>query len=515
MKILYITIILFLAVNSHAQITFQKVLSAAGNQVAVAVALSILGDYYLLSETDTGIGAKDFLLTKLDVNGTLLWSKTYGTIYNDVPTAVKVMSNGKIMLCGNTNASGDWDILLIETDTAGNTIWSKTFGGLLDDFGNGMVASSDSQVVVVGQTYSYGVINSSGYVIKVNTAGGVTWSLTDSGFSTATDQPLVGIATTLTGNYILIGYRYETSIYHTSFVEITPFGTIVSSTLIGGPTNTLSYDVTPVPGGDFLITGRQFTNGTDTSNILVTKASPTTFMVSLSKNIYSTHKEIGRKAFVTPDGYFAIVASDLTTHKGLLIKISQSGNIVFGKSFSTPSGQCDFKTAIISNDSTFFMVGSVKNYLDPLNDIYIVKADLSGSSGCSDTAYTPFTSSITQAIGIGSNTNFGASSASLSINTSSAPLTENTLCNVTGVTENIHSASFNIYPNPAKDICTIDAEGFSNASVSLYDIASRILYNQVFNNQAQLSVSHLAQGVYFVVLKDAKGRSMTSKLLKN
>jgi hypothetical protein len=175
------TLLEVVSLPSNSQLIFQKTFSAPGNQNAIAVMQSASDDYYILSETDSGQNnSKDFLLLKLDVSGNLIWSKYFGTTADDIPTDVKEMSNGKIMLCGYTylNGASNIDILLINIDTAGALLWSKTFGGALNDYGNKIAATDDSSVVVAGQTNSFGVTTTSGYALKISSSGSITWSYT-------------------------------------------------------------------------------------------------------------------------------------------------------------------------------------------------------------------------------------------------------------------------------------------------------------------------------------------------
>lgn len=135
--------------QSVGQLIFQKILSAPGNQNAIAAIQSISDDYYILCETDsTQSNSKDYLLIKTDVSGNVIWSKYFGTTTDDIPTDIKEMSNGKIMLCGYTHLAGvaNIDILLINVDTSGSIMWSKTYGGAQKDYAYKIASTNDSSV---------------------------------------------------------------------------------------------------------------------------------------------------------------------------------------------------------------------------------------------------------------------------------------------------------------------------------------------------------------------------------
>ena len=73
-----------------------------------------------------------------------------------------------------------------------------------------------------------------------------------------------------------------------------------------------------------------------------------------------------------------------------------------------------------------------------------------------------------------------------------------------------------LYPNPAKDRFRIDiTEGFGNAlQMQLIDLSGRIVLNQQVNHGEELSVGHLASGMYLVRLEDrVEGKVATSRLV--
>ena len=73
----------------------------------------------------------------------LVWSKTYGGSLEENTNSIVATSDGGMLILGHT-ASNDGDIvkshsftdiLLTKLDAEGNLIWTKTIGGSLNDFG--------------------------------------------------------------------------------------------------------------------------------------------------------------------------------------------------------------------------------------------------------------------------------------------------------------------------------------------------------------------------------------------
>ena len=77
----------------------------------------------------------DIFLSKLDSNGKILWTKTFGDSLDDVGYSVELDSNGDLFIGGSTNGNlngiqnnGDYDVFLMKLDSDGEEIWTKLFG---------------------------------------------------------------------------------------------------------------------------------------------------------------------------------------------------------------------------------------------------------------------------------------------------------------------------------------------------------------------------------------------------
>ena len=76
-------------------------------------------------------GDFDAWVIKVDTNGNLIWSKTYGSTESDIASNVKLTDDGGFILAGDTESFGHvnnyTDAWLIKTDNNGNTLWTKTW----------------------------------------------------------------------------------------------------------------------------------------------------------------------------------------------------------------------------------------------------------------------------------------------------------------------------------------------------------------------------------------------------
>lgn len=76
------------------------------------------------------------------------------------------------------------------------------------------------------------------------------------------------------------------------------------------------------------------------------------------------------------------------------------------------------------------------------------------------------------------------------------------------------SQSVNVYPNPAVNNVSIDAQGYDNARAVIYNVLGmQVAARQLQNGVNQISVGHLPNGVYNVHIVDAQGNTTTHKIV--
>lgn len=83
-----------------------------------------------------------------------------------------------------------------------------------------------------------------------------------------------------------------------------------------------------------------------------------------------------------------------------------------------------------------------------------------------------------------------------------------------GLSDNVaQKTAISVYPNPASDVVNI--AGTDRAKVTFADINGRTVKSLTINaNQASISISDLASGLYMMTIETADGASTTKKLLK-
>lgn len=141
--------------------------------------------------------ALDYALVKMNMDGTVVWGKTYGGSGNDHNFAFDIDSNGTVFLSGHTTSGTvNWDTYTMKIDNDGNLLWENKTGNprgfdsqYIHDEVWGLKATDDGGVIVVagtGDEYEeYSECNGDDcsdswrvYVIKYAHGGTLEWELT-------------------------------------------------------------------------------------------------------------------------------------------------------------------------------------------------------------------------------------------------------------------------------------------------------------------------------------------------
>ncbi|MBK9249231.1 MAG: hypothetical protein IPM69_14235 [Ignavibacteria bacterium] len=155
-------------------------------------------------------GGRDVFVVKLSKSGTVIWAKSYGGSFDDVPTSLTIDSKGDCIVAGNyisktvkfdaltlmnTGQAADKtsDIFVAKLNqTTGEVEWATSADGVSNDVVTSVVATPDGGCILVGsfvgQDYVMGdnvlhsnggedafvaIIDTSGNIMKAQSFGGV------------------------------------------------------------------------------------------------------------------------------------------------------------------------------------------------------------------------------------------------------------------------------------------------------------------------------------------------------
>lgn len=171
----------------------------------------LLGIVFLFISCDK----EDSQETKLE--GSVLWSKTFGGSQEDKTNAVVSTPDGGVIIVGNSKSTdgdvmsqyGLEEIWVTKLDKDGVVVWNKTIGGSGNDYGMSIIKTNDNNYVIAGYSGSmdFDVPRNIGmhdfYITKINESGTIIWSKS---YGFLSHDHAHKIIQTSDGGYFVAGY---------------------------------------------------------------------------------------------------------------------------------------------------------------------------------------------------------------------------------------------------------------------------------------------------------------------
>jgi len=126
-----------------------------------------------------GPGLNDVYLVKTDSAGDTLWTRIYGGSDQDAAYSAQQTQDDGYVAVGTTKSLGDTmgDMYVIKTDLQGDVLWARTYGDSLPDAGYSVRQTSDGGYIIVGMAnYTNPPLTGDVYLVKTNAQGDTLWS---------------------------------------------------------------------------------------------------------------------------------------------------------------------------------------------------------------------------------------------------------------------------------------------------------------------------------------------------
>jgi len=218
------------------------------------------GGYIITGSTNSyGAGLKDVYLIKTDIDGNLMWSKTFGNSNSNIGYHVEQTTDGGYIISGRTADTTGWDVYLIKTDANGTLQWSKNIIGPGNEEGFYVKQTTDGSYIILGYTIGVGTGYYDVYLIKTDTSGNVQWTKTYGSTDSSYGEFGYSIQQTFDNGYIICGYvqtNFSGPIY-VLLIKIDEFGNIQWNKIFGNG-DELGYSVQETSDGGYIVAGKSF-----------------------------------------------------------------------------------------------------------------------------------------------------------------------------------------------------------------------------------------------------------------
>ncbi|MFH0964927.1 MAG: SBBP repeat-containing protein, partial [Planctomycetota bacterium] len=259
-----------------------------GQRVEVAGRFALAdADTYVFEVTGQYDGSFDLI-----IDPSLAWSTYLGGSDVDRGYGVAVDGDGNVLVTGYTSSSG-WvsggldtdynggqDIFVAKLSPSGAHLWSTYLGGSGVETGRGVAVDDDGNVLVTGHTYSSGWVaggfdtsyngDADVFVAKLSPSGTHLWSTYLGG---ASEDIGYGVTADGDGNVLVTGYtnssNWVTGGFDTKYnggqdtfvAKLSPSGAHLWSTYVGGSAYEIGCGVAADASGNVLVTGETSSSG--------------------------------------------------------------------------------------------------------------------------------------------------------------------------------------------------------------------------------------------------------------
>lgn len=381
-KAVFIYLLLGFLAKSSAQITFQMVYGGQDYDDARAVLQTSDGGYMLAGRTQSyGVDTGDMYLLKIDRNGTVVWSKTYGGPRADFCSDICQTSDSGFILCGYTKSFGASEVeYLVKTDMNGDTIWTRTLGNLCDAIcikewpGGGFLIS--------------GVTTFNTLLAKVTSTGNLQW-MYQYGPSGITG---VGEFVVLPGKgYMVGGYTNGFGALDRDFylMSVDSMGNVLWSKRYESRGEDVLYSIIKTYDYGYLLAGRKIEDGTGRFLGYVIKTDSSGQFMWARTIAWNDINEL-HKAAELNDSLYLLAGFTQDPSNGMqligLFGLDHSGSVPFCKAFATSTDYgMDMQT---TSDGGVIIGGFGVNLGLGSADFHLIKTDQYFNSGCVEQSFT-------------------------------------------------------------------------------------------------------------------------------
>lgn len=190
--------------NSQGDILWSRTYGDTNVDEAFSINQTPDGGFLLSGRTvPTGASVPDMYAVRTNSAGDTLWTRRVGNDdWEEGAGAIETSDGGTIVAGWKQVPGNSTDFYVVKTAANGTVLWSHTFGGSGVDRATSIRQSTDGGSILGGYTTSMGAGSSDMYFIKLDTNGDTTWTRTAGG---AGADYLYAIAITADGGYIAAG----------------------------------------------------------------------------------------------------------------------------------------------------------------------------------------------------------------------------------------------------------------------------------------------------------------------
>ncbi len=515
---------LFLISALNAQVTFQKTFGGISTDYAYSLQQTKDEGYIIAGYTTSfGEGSRDAYLIRTDVNGKTLWTKTYGGSSSDYAWTVQQTNDDGFIFGAHSGSFGigSHDVYLVKSDLSGNVIWSRVYGGSNADGAYSLQQTSDGGFIIGAHVNSFGAGQHDVYLIKINNNGDTLWTKTFGGISGDRFRDLYQ---TKDGGFILVSETLSFGAGNSDvyLIKTDSIGNLLWTKTYGGSSSDYGYSVRQTSDGGYIIAGYTRSFSAEGTEVYIIKTD-NSGNLDWAKSYGGSSDDYGYSIRQTTDGGYIVAGyteSFGASGDVYLIRIDANGDLIWSKVFG--GSQTDYGWSVRQTvDEGFVIAGYTRSFGSGNEDVYLIKTDQLGNSGCNESIAATSVNNTITIVGNSTQTIIGGggqvNTAATIVN--AAATIDSFLCrniptgidqSESGLDTNPHQFNlFQNYPNPFNPSTLIKytLPSGGNVSLKIYDSLGRDIltlvnkYKQAGTYEVKFSSEQLPSGIYFYKLQ--------------
>lgn len=136
---------------------------------------------YIICGYQKVLGANNFdaWLMKIDENGEIIWSKSYGdSLVHDYIYDIAVDKDNIVFACGVRRVLDLYNLWLLKIDSTGNVIWDSTYSNIygIEPLSNNIILDETGNIIIAGSfDFDMNYHKPKAYISKLNQNGDLLW----------------------------------------------------------------------------------------------------------------------------------------------------------------------------------------------------------------------------------------------------------------------------------------------------------------------------------------------------
>ncbi|MBO9703253.1 MAG: T9SS type A sorting domain-containing protein [Sporocytophaga sp.] len=207
----------------------------------------------------TGYGSLNLLVYKIDASGNISWSLDIPADGNQNGISSIIENNdGTFLLAGYTsNTNGmQFDFWILKVDNNGNILWTKTYGEANEEILLSAIAVPDGGYALGG--YAYGDTSQRAWLVRINDSGDILW---DKKFGVSYTGEIQSLTLTPEGGFLLSALLDEDN--DNRIIKTDALGNVLWDKNYGGSDYDYSPFIIPAYGGGYIAGGATRSNDRD------------------------------------------------------------------------------------------------------------------------------------------------------------------------------------------------------------------------------------------------------------